>query len=266
MDRLKYSLVDSHCHLHLSEFAEDIDDVMERMAENAVRYALDVGITIEDNPLPLIHSYKNLAATVGVHPLHTDAEISEGILVDYLDKMTQNPAVVGIGETGLDYYRCSDQKQRDRQIELLAIQANYALRADLPLVIHMRDAEQNMIDILRDRFVPCVMHCFTGSIDAMRKLTELGCYIGVSGIVTFKNADIEMYSNIPLDKLLLETDCPYLSPAPYRGKRNDPSMVLHTARKMAELKGISLEEIAEITTRNFFNLFKKASRYFEISS
>ncbi|WED99736.1 TatD family hydrolase [Taylorella equigenitalis] len=251
--------VDSHCHLDFPELIQDLDDILDRMKRNSVEHALCINVNKPDwdNVLNLVEKHANLSASVGVHP---DYEDTEEPSIEDLVQYTRHPKVVAIGECGLDYYRLSEplEWQRDR----FRIHIRAAIEAGVPLVIHTRQAPKDTIKILKEEGAErCggVMHCFTEDIDMARESLNLGFYISMSGIVTFKNATQvhEVAKFVPLDKLLIETDSPYLAPVPYRGKRNDPSYVMHVAEKIAELKEISLDEVGDQTTKNFYNLFSK---------
>lgn len=251
--------VDSHCHLDFPELISDLDSIMQKMKQNEVEHALCINVNKPDwdNVITLTEKYDNLSASVGVHPDYEDtAEPTVEDIVNY----AKHPKVVAIGECGLDYYRLAEplEWQRDR----FRVHIRAAIEAGLPLVIHTRQAPKDTIKILKEEGAErCggVMHCFTEDMKMAEASLDLGFYISMSGIVTFKNATQvhEVAKNVPLDKLLIETDSPYLAPVPYRGKRNDPSYVMHVAEKIAELRGISLDEVGRQTTSNFYKLFPK---------
>lgn len=254
--------VDSHCHLNFPDLAAELPDILQRMAINQVTHALVVSVDMPEWPglIKLVEPHANLWASVGVHPdYETASDPSEAELLE----LSRHPKVVAIGETGLDYYRLSEpldwQRERFRRHIRVARQAN------LPLIIHTRESVQDTLRILREENaaeVGGVMHCFTESWEMAQAAIELNFHISLSGIVTFKNAGIvhEVATKIPLDRLLIETDSPYLAPVPYRGKRNDPSKVIHVAEKIADLKGIPVAEVAQASTENFFRLFNKIDR------
>lgn len=254
--------VDSHCHLNFPKLAQDLPDILQRMQTNQVTHALVVSVDMPDWPglIELVEPHRNLWASVGVHPDYEETpDPTEAELV----QLAQHPKVVAIGESGLDYYRLSEpldwQRERFRRHIRVARQTN------LPLIIHTRDSVQDTLRILREENaaeVGGVMHCFTESWEMAQAAIDLNFYISLSGIVTFKNASVvhEVASNIPLDRLLIETDSPYLAPVPYRGKVNDPSKVIHVAEKIADLKGIPVADVAHASTENFFKLFNKIDR------
>ena len=255
-------LVDSHCHLDFPDLSRRLPEILGRMNENGVGWAVCIGVNLEDFPgvLALAESHPNLYATVGVHPEYADAEDpSEGKLAELAD----HPKVIAIGETGLDYYWQKDRPQWQRDRFRRHIRA--AIRARKPIVVHMRDAADDTLTILKEegaQAVGGVMHCFTETWEVARDALNLGFHISFSGIVTFKNALAikEVARKTPLDRILLETDSPYLAPVPYRGKPNEPAYLRHVAEEVARLRGLSPEQVGEATTTNFFNLFKHALR------
>ncbi|QDD13474.1 TatD family deoxyribonuclease [Candidatus Methylopumilus rimovensis] len=253
------SFVDSHCHINFPELYQNIDSILSKMSSNKVTHALCVSVTLDKLPdiFKIANTYPHIFASVGVHP---DCEDIEEPSVDELCRFTKEKKVVAIGETGLDYFRVlgdlSWQRDRFRTHIKAAIQSN------LPLIIHTRNAAEDTLKIMREEganHVGGVMHCFTESLDVAFEAIKLNFYISFSGIVTFKNAtDLkEVVKAIPLDRILIETDSPYLAPVPYRGKINDPSNVIHVAEEIAKLKNIPVEEVGEATTQNFFKLFSK---------
>ncbi len=255
-------LVDSHCHLNFPELASNIDAVRAAMLENQVGHALLISVTLEKFPevLTLAEQYPNFFATVGVHP---DYEDEPPFAVETLVELAKHPKVVGIGETGLDYFRLTGDLNWQRERFRTHIRA--AIKADLPLIIHTRSAAEDTLRIMQEEdahAVGGVMHCFTESIEVAMRAIEMGFYISFSGIVTFKNAAAlkEVAQQVPLDRILVETDSPYLAPIPFRGKTNQPAYVKHVAEEVASLRNISLEELTHASTSNFFKLFKKAER------
>ena len=253
-------LVDSHCHLNFPELASNISAVRAAMLENQVGHALLISVTLEKFPevLTLAEQYSNFFATVGVHP---DYEDEPPFNLETLVELAKHPKVVGIGETGLDYFRLTGDLtwQRDR----FRTHIRAAIKAGLPLVIHTRSAAEDTLRIMREEnahIVGGVMHCFTESLDVAMHAIEMGFYISFSGIVTFKNAAAlkEVAKQVPLDRILVETDSPYLAPIPFRGKTNQPAYVKHVAEEVANLRNISLEELTHASTSNFFKLFQKA--------
>jgi TatD DNase family protein len=253
-------LVDSHCHLNFPEFTENMPAVLRAMQDNGVNHALCIGVTLEKFPqvLAIAEANEHIWATVGIHPDNEDVEEAD---VARLLALADHPKVIGIGETGLDYFRLTGDLEWQRERFRTHIRA--AIACDKPLVIHTRNAAEDTLRIMREEGAErCggVMHCFTESQEVADQAMELGFYISLSGIVTFKNAQAlkEVAKNIPLDRMLVETDSPYLAPMPFRGKTNQPAYVKHVAEHIADLRGISLGEVAEATTRNFFRLFKQA--------
>jgi TatD DNase family protein len=254
-------LVDSHCHLNFPELSDNIEAVRASMLESQVGHALCVSVTLDKvhEVLMLAETYDNFYASVGVHP---DYENIEEPTVGVLVKLAEHPKVIAVGETGLDYFRLTGDLTWQRERFRTHIRA--AIIANKPLIIHTRSAAEDTIKIMREEhanLVGGVMHCFTESLDVALQAIELGFYISFSGIVTFKNAGQlkEVAKAIPLDRILVETDSPYLAPIPFRGKTNQPAYVRYTAQEVAQLRGISLEQVMEATTANFFRLFSDAT-------
>lgn len=253
-------LVDSHCHLDFPDLSRRIPEILERMQQNDIGYAVCIAVNLEDFPrvLALAEAHPNLYATVGVHPEYADAE-EPGVA--RLVELAGHPKVIAIGETGLDYYWQKDRPEWQRERFRQHIRA--AVASGKPLVVHMRNSAEDTLRILTEegaQAVGGVMHCFTETWDIARQALDLGFYISFSGILTFKNATAikEVARNAPMERILVETDSPYLAPVPYRGKQNEPAFVLHVAEELARLRGLSLQQIAKATTDNFFNLFKNA--------
>jgi TatD DNase family protein len=253
-------LVDSHCHLNFPELLNNLPAIKLAMQDNQVGHALCISVTLPDFPqvLALAESNDNFYASVGVHP---DYENIEEPTLESLLTLANNPKVIAIGETGLDYFRLTGDLEWQRNRFRTHIRA--AISSGKPLVIHTRNAAEDTLRIMREenaQKVGGVMHCFTENLEVALQAIELGFYISFSGIITFKNALIikEVAKNIPLNRILVETDSPYLAPTPYRGKINQPSYVKHVAEEVAKLRDISLEEVSVATTENFFRLFKHA--------
>lgn len=258
---------DSHCHLNFPELAAELPAIRQAMALAQVDRALCICTTLEEFPAvqQLANQYDNFWATVGVHPDNED--VTEPSLQDLLT-LGQLPRVVGIGETGLDYYRLGDRSVADMawQRERFRTHIRAARQLQLPLVIHTRSASDDTLAILReegkDGTAGCaggVFHCFTETAQVARAALDMGFYVSFSGILTFKNAqDLrDVAAFVPFDRLLIETDSPYLAPVPFRGKTNNPSYVPFVAAQLATIKQCPVEQIAEITSRNFEALFKK---------
>jgi TatD DNase family protein len=262
-------LVDSHCHLNFDELYNNLDSYLEQMKTNRITHALCVG-TRPDNLEKIINiasKYENVFASVGVHP---DERLENFTLThEFLSQYVNNPKVIAIGETGLDYYRIdeilAEKKDMKWQHERFITHIEVAKQAKLPLIIHTRESIDDTLSIMGKYGAieaGAVMHCFTENLSNAKRALDMGFYISISGIVTFKNATTvqEVAKYVPLDRLLVETDAPFLAPTPFRGKTNHPALVLHTAQFVADLKGINLESLAYATTNNFFTLFNKAQK------
>lgn len=252
--------VDSHCHLNFPDLIKDLPAIKQAMQAHQVGHALCISVTLEDFPqvLALAESNANFFASVGVHP---DYENINEPSVAELVRLANHPKVIAIGETGLDYFRLTGDLEWQRQRFRRHIQA--AIASDRPLVIHTRNAAEDTLRIMQEEGaykVGGVMHCFTENLAVAEQAMDMGFYISFSGIVTFKNATSikDVAKAIPLNRLLIETDSPYLAPTPHRGKTNQPSFVRFVAAELADLRGESLADIANATTDNFFTLFKYA--------
>ncbi|MBI2509614.1 MAG: TatD family hydrolase [Betaproteobacteria bacterium] len=250
-------LVDSHCHLNFPELAGKLDAVLAAMRENGVTHALCVSVTLQEFPQvrALAERYPHIYGSVGVHPDYPDVPPFSG---DDLLALADHPRIVAIGETGLDYFRIKDGCEWQR--ERFRTHIRVARRCGKPLIIHMRDAAPDTLRIMREEKageVGGVMHCFTESWKVAEEAMNLGFCISFSGIVTFKNALglKEVAKRVPLKRMLIETDSPYLAPVPFRGKTNEPGLVKYVAAEIARLQGVTLEQVAEETSRNFFKLF-----------
>lgn len=250
-------LVDSHCHLDFPEFEGREDELLAAMKANQVGWALIAGVTMERFPgvLALAERYPNIFAAVGVHPDTQDGEEAD---FANLVRLAEHPKIIAIGETGLDYYRLEGDLEWQRERFRTHIRA--ALSCRKPLIIHTREAAADTLRILAEEGageVGGVFHCFTENRAVAEAALDLGFYISLSGIVSFKKAlqVQEVASFVPLDRILVETDAPYLAPVPHRGKLNHPALVLHVAEAVARLRGIPLEDLAQATTSNFFRLF-----------
>ncbi len=253
-------IVDSHCHINFEPLAEDIPGLIARAAENDVQSMLCVAVTLEEFPevLALAENHPNIHASVGVHPNVTDGEDPS---VDRLVELGRHDEVVAIGETGLDYFRSEgdlrwQQERFERHIEA-------ARQLAKPLIIHTREAAQDTLAILKAQHAEepgGVIHCFTEDWDFAKQALDLDFYISFSGILTFKSAQQiqEAAKKVPMERILVETDSPYLAPVPFRGKTNQPAYTRHVAEFLAELRGISVEEVAATTTENFYRLFRQA--------
>ncbi|MBI5007254.1 MAG: TatD family hydrolase [Nitrosomonadales bacterium] len=251
--------IDSHCHLNFPGLSEQLDALLENMRVNQVSHALCVSVDLLSFPevLAIAENHANLYASVGVHPdYELDTEPTQSGIV----ALAQHPKVVAIGETGLDYYRLTGDLEWQRERFRTHIRA--AKESGKPLIIHTRSAAADTLRIMAEEQagqVGGVMHCFTENLEVAQAAIEQGFHISFSGILTFKNATIikEAAQNIPLDRILIETDSPYLAPTPHRGKTNQPAFVKHVAEEIARLRNIPLEEVGAATTRNFNRLFLK---------
>ena len=255
-------LVDSHCHINFEPLCNDFQGIMERAQDGDVNYMLCVAVNLEDYPqvARLAAENTNIFASVGVHPCSTDCRDPS---VDELVKLAENPDVVAIGETGLDYFRNDGDLNWQRKRFENHIEAGKITQK--PLIIHTRAAAEDTLQLLEINHASnCggVMHCFAEDWEVAKRALDIGFYISFSGIVTFKSAETlrEVALKAPADRILVETDSPYLAPVPFRGKTNEPSLVQHTAKKLAEIRGVSFEDIAYQTTENFFTLFASAVR------
>lgn len=260
--------IDSHCHVNFPELARQMPEILQRMKENGVGKALCVSVNLPDWPglMSLVERHEALYASVGVHP---DYEDTVEPTVEDLVERSQHPKVIAIGETGLDYFRLSGDLTWQRDRFRRHIQA--ARQTKLPLIIHTRSSSQDTLNIMREEGADQargVMHCFTESWEVAQASMDMGFYISFSGIVTFKKATElqEVARKMPLNRILIETDSPYLAPVPHRGKLNDPSKVLHVAEMIASLRGTTLKEIENASTENFFNLFNKIENKFNNDS
>jgi TatD DNase family protein len=257
-------LVDHHCHLDFPDFADDLDGVVARANAVGVGALVSISTRIRrfDRLLKLVEAYPNVFCSVGTHPHYAHEELD--VPVEEIVRLASHPKVVAIGEAGLDYFY--DNSPRAAQERGFRTHIAAARETQLPLVIHARDADADVAAILEEETAkgafPAVLHCFTGGADLARRGLALGLYVSFSGIVTFKKSDAlrEIAGAVPLDRLLVETDAPYLAPGKYRGKRNEPAYVVETAATLAKVKGIAPEALANATTDNFFRLYGKARR------
>ncbi len=249
-------LTDSHAHL---TSLDDPEGAIERAEENGVSRIISISsdLASAESTLALTEKHNNIFAAVGVHP-HSAKVASQEIITEF-EKLAKKPEVVAIGETGLDYYYMNSEK--DVQIQSLIKHIDLARRTVLPLVIHVREADQDLKEILRSENISertGVIHCFTGNYETAKSYLDLGFYISFSGIVTFKKSEeIRVATKkVPADKLLIETDSPYLAPVPHRGKKNEPAYVRYVAETIADVRGVSFDEIVEITSANAETLFQ----------
>jgi len=251
-------MIDSHCHLDHEPLYSDLKNVIQRSKKIGVKKLLTISTSKESffRVKEIVNKDAIIFGTIGIHPHEADKnEIDSEFFTNNLNR---NKKIIGIGETGLDFYY--DNSDRNKQIESFKIHIKAALKANIPLIIHSRNAEEQTFEILneyKDENLKILMHCFTGSQQFAEKLLELNSHFSASGIITFKNS-VQLQNTfkfLPLDKILIETDSPFLAPVPNRGKKNEPSFIDYTATKLAEIKGIEKSELIKITTNNFNNLF-----------
>lgn len=250
-------LIDSHTHIQVSQFDHDRKEMLQRAVEAGVTHILIIGINLETSlaAVELAEKNNHLYATVGMHP-HNAVDFTSEILSTYRD-LLRHPKVIALGEIGLDYYR--DLSPRNTQKDVFEKQLDLAEETGMPIVIHNRDAYDDILPILEKRKgqLRGVLHCFTGDVELLQKSLEIGFHIGIGGIVTYPKAtDVQLVAKeVPIDRLLIETDCPWLTPQFRRGKRNEPAYVRAVAEKIAELRNTSVEVVSEMTSGNFFSLF-----------
>jgi TatD DNase family protein len=257
-------LVDSHCHLDFPDFSNELDDVVARARAAGIARMVTISTRVHRfaGVLAIAERFADVYCSVGTHPhyVHEELEITAADLVAH----TRHPKVVALGEAGLDYHY--DNSPRDAQERGFRIHIAAARETGLPLVIHSREADADTARILEEETgqgaFPAVLHCFTGGADLARRAIALGLFISFTGILTFKNSTAlrAIAAELPADRILVETDAPYLAPAPFRGKRNEPAYVVETAKVLAETRGVSFDEIAQQTSENFFRLFSKVPR------
>lgn len=254
-------LIDSHCHIDILNYIQlhkNLDDVLKKAKKNNICFFLTISTSLSNckNILHKIKNYPNIKSSCGVHPLN-----NEKYLIEKLIKISQHKNIIAIGETGLDFSVLYDGKKIKKQKESFKKHIFTSISLNKPLIIHNRNADKDIIKIMQEekKNLTGIMHCFNSSdINFLRKVLDINLYISFSGIITFKNANNirNLIKFVPLDKLLIETDSPYLTPVPHRGKENQPSYLKYVAACIAEIKNMKIIEIAQITTRNFFNLFK----------
>jgi TatD DNase family protein len=255
-------LVDSHAHIQLSQFDRDRHDVLQRAQSAGIEQILVVGFDLKTSQqaVELAMNTENLWATVGMHP--HDAKDLTNTAMDTFQRLADHPKVIALGEMGLDYYR--DLSPRSIQKTAFEQQLDLAEELDMPIIVHNREAYHDILPILRSRKgrISGVLHCFSGDVDIMKQTLDIGFYIGIGGPVTYKKSDDlqTVAKQVPANRLLIETDCPWLAPQFRRGKRNEPSYVISVAERIAELRGTPAEEIGQITTQNFVTLFSNQNQ------
>lgn len=248
--------IDSHAHYNASAFDEDREALLASLPEGGVDIVINIGddIPASEISLKMAEKYPFVYAAVGVHP--ENALTLDGAALLKLEELAHHEKAVAIGEIGLDYYY--DDVPREIQKEAFRHQLRLSKKLSMPVVIHDRDAHGDCLSILKEEGITCgVMHCFSGSVEFMREVVKLGLHVALGGVVTYKNArhTVDVAKEVPMEKLLLETDCPYLSPVPFRGKRNSSLNLMYTAEKIAELRGMTMEEVAHQTAENTKRLF-----------
>ena len=253
-------IFDTHSHYTDSAFDEDRDQVLDALPKEGIVHAVLAGTTLEDSAagIALTRRYDYLYAAVGIHPETAGQQPADYLA--QLERMAADPRVVAVGEIGLDYHY--EGYDRDVQIRLFREQLDLAKQLDLPVIIHARDCTEDYVNILREMRPRGVVHCFSGSAETAREVLKLGMYIGFTGVLTFKNAKkaLKALAEVPEDKLVLETDCPYMAPEPHRGTRNDSRNIPYVIAKIAEIKGVSEEEVEQTTRESAFALFTKVPR------
>lgn len=244
-------MVDTHCHLFLSDYP-DIDDVIKKMEDN-IMIVSGVDDATNKEVLELCSKYSNVYGTLGIHPESVNDDYDLSFISDHIN----DPKIIGVGEIGLDYYYTKDNK--GAQIDLFCKQIEIAIKNNKPIVVHSRDAISDTYDIIKKYNIgnKTDIHCFSSSLEMAREFVKLGCKLGIGGVLTFKNSERlkEVVANIDIGNFLLETDSPYMTPVPFRGKRNEPYNVFYVAETIANIKGIALDEVLKITSQNAFNLF-----------
>ncbi len=260
---MEFQLIDSHCHLQFPKYSDDLNEVISR-ARKLDMGMICVGTDLETSKqaVEIAEKFEGVWATIGAHP--TDAANEPADISEY-EKLLDSNKIIAIGEVGLDYYRTPEPEKQNQQKEVFEKFLSLAVKSDLPVVIHSRDAGKgsmgivhaDLLSILKNNLPPKlgVAHSFTGTIDEARQYLDLGFYLGFNGIITFARQYDELVQFVPLDRILIETDAPFLSPEPYRGQRNEPAYIIEVAKKLAELKGESYEKIIEQTTQNSKKLF-----------
>jgi TatD DNase family protein len=258
-------LIDSHCHLNMLRSASEIETIVDRAFLAGVQYMQTICTKKSDivQILDIVHKYQNVFGSIGIHPQEASLKEEHLTTEEILKYLNDNLKIIGIGETGLDFFREYDPELQ-KQSFLSHIHA--AQKSGLPIIIHSRSSDAQISQILKSEISNAhfrlLIHCFTGDKDFLKAVLDLEGYISISGIVTFKNAESlqEIAKYVPIDRLLIETDSPYLAPMPYRGKENEPSFLPYVAAKIAQLKDVSLEEVGSQTSNNFFTLFSRASK------
>ena len=255
-------IIDSHCHLTYEPMWNALDETIDRANKEGIKFMLTISTKDEsfEQILKIVTNYKSVYGTYGIHP-HEAKSHQHIKCIDIIDKINQNKKIIGVGETGLDFYYNHSEKKD--QIYSFEEHISASQEKNLPLIVHTRSAEKETLQILekhsKKKETKILIHCFTGSREFAFKLLDLGAYISASGVVTFKKSQdlANTFRDIPNEKILVETDAPYLAPVPLRGKPNEPSYIIHTVKFLSKIKNLSFDEFSKVTTNNFFNLFGK---------
>lgn len=246
-----YNIFDTHAHYSESDFDSDREELLSEFPERGVKYVMLASSSLSETKAnsEISQKYGYIYSAAGIHPENADS-VEENYREILIETIKSNPKVKAVGEIGLDYHY--EGYNRDNQIRLFREQLELAKELDMPVIIHSRDATKDTLDILREYRPKAVVHCFSGSAETAEELVKMGMYIGFTGVLTFKNAKkaLKALEAVPLDRLLLETDCPYMAPVPFRGKRCDSTMIRYTAEKAAEIKETDIQEILNITCEN----------------
>lgn len=251
-------IVDTHAHLMVDQFKGEVGELVKRASDAGVTKILNIGMDVESSKaaVDMASEFEGCYATLGFHPYYAD-QLTEDVIESWKKLIAENEKIVAIGECGLDFSKTD--MDRGVQEKSFRAQVELAKETGVPLVVHSRGAERECLDILREYDVVSVFHCYGGDIELAREIWDSGFYTSFTGIVTYKNAQdlVEVAKEVPMDKFLVETDCPYLAPQKYRGKRNEPAYVVEVVSKIAELKGVDFSEIADISTRNAEEFFSR---------
>lgn len=249
------NIFDTHAHYDDERFSEDSEELLSSLEDKGITGVISCGVNAESSKanLRLAEKYPFIYAAVGYHGLNTEDLTDD--YIEFLKDLIKNEKVVAIGEIGLDYHY--EKETRDIQLKIFREQIELANEYDLPVIVHDREAHEDTLNILKELKPKGVIHCFTGSVEMAKEIVKIGMYIGLGGAVTFKNAvkPVEVAKFVPADRLLVETDCPYMTPVPHRGKRNDSSLIPYTAEKIAEVRGVTAQEILDLTAENARELF-----------
>ena len=261
-------IFESHAHYDDERFDKDRADILGNIGSNGLDVVINVGASMSMNEatMNMIHQFSRVFGAIGMHPSELSSKRAD--TMEWLERNAKDEKVVAIGEIGLDYYWVKEPHLREEQKEWFRMQMDLAKKLNLPVIIHSRDAAFDTLSLMKDmnaNEVPGVVHCYSYSVEDARKYVEMGYYIGIGGVVTFKNSKQlkEVVKNIPLEHLLVETDCPYMAPEPFRGKRNSSLYIPYIIEQIAELKGISPQEVEEVTRRNGYQLFSKIPSIYE---